>query len=199
MEKWTIEKSELVLDDKWVKVRRDTCVLPTGKTIDDYYLWEGNDFVMVFGLTKDDQVVLVRQYKHGAQDIVVELPAGLVDNSDSNPQVAAARELREETGYEAENYMHLMSLFVSSAKATTMAHLYLATGLTPVASPEPDSQESIENFCVSLPELIRMIDIGKIRDVNSIATTFLALEKLGRLAVTKPDSSAEKGNRLPTE
>jgi ADP-ribose diphosphatase len=183
MKKWMTQKSEIILDNKWIKVRRDTCSLPSGKTIDDYYLWVGNDFAMVFGLTTDDQVVLVKQYKHGAQDIVIELPAGLVNDSDSDPQSAAARELKEETGYEAENFIHLANVLTSSAKATTVAHLYLATGLAQVANPKLDSQESIEHFAVSQPELIQMIATGRIRDVNSIATSFLALQKLGRLAL----------------
>jgi len=189
MEKWTILISKRVLDERWAKVRRDTCLLPSGEVVEDYFIWEGNNFAIVFGLTNDDKVVLVRQYKHGAQDIVVELPAGLVETFDSDPQVTAARELREETGYEAEDYTHLASLFVSSAKATTVAHLYLATGLAQVASPEPDSQESIESFCVSLPELIQMIDTGEIRDVNSIATIFLALQRLGWLVVKQSNST----------
>lgn len=189
MEKWTIVETKHILNKKWARVRQDTCLLPSGKVVEDYFIWEGNDFAIVFGLTNDDKVVLVRQYKHGAQNIVVELPAGLVETSDSDPQVTAARELREETGYEAEDYTHLASLFVSSAKATTVAHLYLATGLAQVASPEPDDQEAIESFCVSLPALIQMIDTGKIRDVNSIATTFLALQKLGWLVVKQSNST----------
>lgn len=191
MKKWKILETKRILDEKWAKVRQDICLLPTGRIIDDYFLWEGNDFAMVFGLTNDDKVLLVRQYKHGAQDIVVELPAGLIDVSDDNPQGAVTRELREETGYVAENYTFLASLFVSSAKATTMAHLYLATGLVKVTNPKPDSQEIIESFCVPLPQLIQMIEIGEIREVSSIATIFLALQKLGRFALKPSNSMGE--------
>ena len=191
MEKWKVLESNRVLNETWVKVRRDTCLLPTGKVIDDYFLWEGNDFAMVFGLTHGDEVVLVRQYKHGAQEVVVELPAGLVDASDDDPQAAAVRELKEETGFEAEDYAHLATVFVSSAKATTLAHLYLATGLTKVAAPKPDGQELIESFCVSVPELINMIDTGEICEVSSVATTFLALRRLGRLVLGSASSLRE--------
>jgi len=183
MERWKIKESELVLDSKWMRVRRDTCVLPSGQTVDDYYVWEGNHFVMVFGLTSDQQVVLVKQYKHGAQDFVVELPAGVIDESDDDSLAAAVRELREETGYEAETFNCLAKVFIASAKATTMAHIYLATGLELTASPQLDSQETIESFRVSLPELVEMIDAGEIRDVNSIAAAFLALRELGYLEV----------------
>jgi len=182
LENWIVENSQFIVDDKWMRVRRDTCRLPTGKQI-DYYLWIGDDFSMVFGLTEDDRVLLVRQYKHGARDIVVELPAGVVEQNDSDPQVAAARELREETGYEAQSYISLGSVFIASAKAPTVANLYLATGLTRVASPVSDDQEVIECSCVSVSELINMIVKGEIRDVNSIATTFLALRRLGRLEI----------------
>jgi ADP-ribose pyrophosphatase len=133
-------------------------------------------------------VVLVRQYKHGAQDVVVELPAGVIDDSDDDPLAAAVRELREETGYEGEAYTCLAKVFIASAKATTSAHLYLATGLERVTSPQPDSQETIESLRVSLPELMRMIDAREIRDVNSIATTFLALRELDCLEVKSYDS-----------
>ncbi len=188
MEKWTVVSSQLVLDNQWMKVRCDSCLLPSGEPLDDfYYVWEGKDFAMIFGLTEEDQVILVKQYKHGAQEIVVELPAGVVEDSDSDPQVSAARELREETGYEAKDYTHLASAFVASAKATVVAHLFLATGLVRTASPEPDRQESIEILRVSMPEVIRMINTGEIRDINSIATTFLALQKLGCFVVKPAD------------
>jgi len=183
MEKWRILRSKYVLNKRWAKVRQDTCLLPSGMVVDDYFIWEGGDFAMIFGLTKENKVVLVRQYKHGAQEIVIELPAGLIEASDGNPQAAAARELREETGYAADDYEYLGNLLVSSAKATTMAHLYLATGLSQVADPEPDSQESVEPLHVSLPELVQMIDTGRIHDVNSIATIFLALRRQGYLVL----------------
>ncbi len=182
MKNWRVQKSKFIIDNKWMRVRQDICILPTGEQV-DYYLWMGNDFSMVFGLTKDDHVVLVKQYKHGAHDVVVELPAGVVDQTDSDPQGAAVLELREETGYEAKGYEHLGSVFVASAKAPTVAHLYLAKGLAKVADATPDGQEVIECLSVPVSELIDMIDKGEIRDVNSIAATFLALRRLKRVTI----------------
>jgi ADP-ribose pyrophosphatase len=176
--KWRVLDSELVLNHEWAKVRRDSCELPNGLILPDYYYWVGGDFAQVFALTRDERVVLVRQYKHGVQDVVIELPAGLVDPHDGQPLRTAKRELLEETGHEADSWRELGGLHVSSAKATTRAYGFLALGSYRTREQQLDASEDIEVLLASLPELDEMIRTGKIRDTNSIAICMLASQVL---------------------
>jgi 8-oxo-dGTP pyrophosphatase MutT (NUDIX family) len=180
IEKWHVQESVLVFDHPWAKVRRDICQLPDGSVIDDYFYWEGGDFAQVFALTPDDEVVLVRQYKHGVQEIVLELPAGGI-NKNEPPLAAAQRELAEETGFEADTWEQLGVLHVSSAKATTRAYPFLARGARLASIQALDDSEAIEVQLCSIPQLINLIAQGSVRDSHSIANSLLALRALGRL------------------
>lgn len=179
MEKWRVTRSELVLDKEWAKVRRDTCVTPTGHQVDDYYYWEAGDFAQVFALTEDARVVLVRQYKHAVKDVVLELPAGLVSVKDMTPLDTARRELLEETGFGVARWEALGALNVSSAKATTQAYLYLGSGAAVQGLPRPDANEQLELELVTISELLDLISKGQVRDTSSVACTLLALGRLG--------------------
>jgi 8-oxo-dGTP pyrophosphatase MutT (NUDIX family) len=176
---WLVRKSKLAFDNRWAKVRLDECELPSGEVIPDYYYWEGSDFAQVFALTPTNEVVLTRQYKHGVKEIVTELPAGLID-SDETPLAAAKRELEEETGYTAKDWVKLGELNVSSAKATTHASAFLARNAQKTAEPALDSAEDIDVFLVTIEELLDLISQGSIKDANSVAATLLALRSLER-------------------
>jgi ADP-ribose pyrophosphatase len=181
IERWQVQNSELVLNHRWAKVRRDTCILPNGFEVDDYYYWEGGDFAQVFALTPESQVILVRQYKHGVREIVLELPAGMIDADDTNPLATAQRELLEETGFEASEWQQLGTLNVSSAKSTAHAYPFLAQNAHRTREADLDDNEAIEVMLCSIPELLDLITRGDIRDSNSIAACLLALRVLGRI------------------
>src|ERR1700733_14051622 len=99
IQKWKRLKTEVALNNKWCTVHKDTVELPAGKIIDDYFVHIRPDVVLVFPITADGKVIMVRQYKHGAKEILLEFPGGIVDTSEDSVHAAALRELREETGY----------------------------------------------------------------------------------------------------
>ena len=72
--------------------------LPSGVVVEDYFVRESRGFCVVFALTPDENVLLVRQYKHGVGEIVTDLPAGVIDAGET-PETCAVRELAEETGF----------------------------------------------------------------------------------------------------
>jgi ADP-ribose pyrophosphatase len=178
---WTVRESRLVLDNPWAKVRRDTCRLPNGREIEDYFYWEGGDFSQTLALTRERQVVLTQQYKHGVKQVVTELPAGLVDIGLESPLQTAQRELLEETGHIAQTWHLLGTLNVSAAKSTTRAHIFMATDAVRAGEQELDATEAIEVKLVSIEQLLEMVERGEILDVTSIAAIFLGLRTLGRV------------------
>ena len=181
IEAWKVRRTELVLDTHWAKVRRDWCVLPDGAEIDDYYYWEGGDFAQVFVLTEDIEVVLVRQYKHAAREISLEFPAGMLDESDVDPLRTAQRELKEETGFTGKKWVSLGLMSVSAAKSTARCHSFLVTGAKCTSGQRLDATENIEVVMMPLSHLPAAIAAEEIRDSNSIATCFLALNALGKI------------------
>jgi ADP-ribose pyrophosphatase len=179
LQPWKVKETELILDHRWAKVRRDVCELPNGDIVPDYFYWEGGDFAQVFAMTEERKIVLTRQYKHAARNVVIELPAGMIDPNGETALEAAKRELREETGYAGDAWTPLSVLNVSSAKSTTKAHAFLLTNAVKVADAISSPNEQIETFLLPIDELMQYIMEQKIVDVNSIATTFLATRKLG--------------------
>jgi hypothetical protein len=83
---WQLVQSTFLLQDRWLSLRADTCQLPNGHMVSPYYVLEYPSWVNVVALTQDDHIVLVRQYRHGIRQTVVELPAGTVEPSDASPQ-----------------------------------------------------------------------------------------------------------------
>lgn len=115
LHKWKLLKSEWALNEKWYKVRRDTVEIKPGKIIDDYYISILPEVVMIIGVTPDGKVPLIKQYKHGVGDIIIELPAGLIDEGE-DPLLAAKREFQEEAGYTSTQWESLGYFSTSSQK-----------------------------------------------------------------------------------
>ena len=115
----------------------------------------------------EPQILLERQYRHAAQSMMWELPAGRIDDGESE-LAAAKRELLEETGYRARNWKKIMHFYVSPGFLDETMAIYMAQGLKAgVAQPEED--ERIETHFFPLSTAVRMVGRGQIRDAKTIA------------------------------
>ena len=139
--------------------------------------------VAILAIDEVDRVLMVRQYRAPAGRILLEIPAGTLDVGDSgaieDPDLAAPRELEEETGYRAGSLRLLASFWTAPGFATELMHLYLATDLRPAddARLSPDEDERLELERVPLGDAIAAVERGEIADAKSI----LALLWLDRL------------------
>lgn len=186
MKEWRILESAYPVSNRWLKVRRDTCQLPDGRVIDDFYVLVENDVGSVFALTPDRRVVLVEQYKHGIGQVCLELPAGCFEAHDSNPLAAARREFMEETGYDAAEYRYLGRLAQSPTRMTNYFHTYLALDVFPTASGQQlDPTEDITVRLIPLDEVFAMIASGAIHAVATVAGIYM-----GWAALNNPASGA---------
>ena len=179
IEPWKTLHSELVFDHRWYRLRRDHVELPSGQVLDDYFVSVRPEVVLTFPLTTDNQVVFVRQYKHAAGQILLELPGGVVDEGETSKPAAARRELLEETGYDSEQIELLVEVIDNPTKDTNSITFFLARDVRYVAEQDLDETENIEVVLVPLAEVEGYIMRGEIRVSGSVALCLLALRRLG--------------------
>ncbi|PWJ62356.1 NUDIX domain-containing protein [Fibrobacter sp. UWB15] len=142
MKPWKLLNSEYLVDTLWLKVAKETCELPNGKVIDDFYtLWQP-DWVLILARTTEGKWVMTEQYRHGTGKIELEFPAGIIDKGET-PEQAAARELQEECGYGIEKQC------VTLSEASKMRSRTGLDSSTPIRSAQNDTISYLGSFPVN--------------------------------------------------
>lgn len=176
---WEILKSEYLYKETWFTIRKDTCRTNEGKIIDPYYVYEFPTWVTAFALTDDGKIVMVRQYRHGIQQTILEVPGGCVDDTDKDYEAAARRELLEETGYAFETMEYLGKISPNPSTNDNWMHMFLAKGGKKVQELDLDHNEDIEVVIVTMEELKDMLRKNEIIQALHVTTIMYALIKLG--------------------
>jgi 8-oxo-dGTP pyrophosphatase MutT (NUDIX family) len=176
--KWRVAASRHVLKDRWISVRADDCVTDTGVEIAPYYVLEYPDWVHVVALDADDNVLLIRQYRHGGDLFSVELPAGMMDPGETDPLAAAARELMEETGC-AGDLTYVGQNSPNPATHTNRVHTVVARDVVAAGAPADDPTERIEAFWVSAAEALRMALNNELTSAIQLASLLTGLAQAG--------------------
>jgi ADP-ribose pyrophosphatase len=161
-------------------IRLDRCETPNGKIIEGTVL-EFGTWATVLALTKEQEVVLIRQYRHGVQKVIVELPGGVMDGVDESPLVAARRELEEETGYTSNRIIQVGCVSPNPANHTNLIYSFLALDAEKTGSQRLDETEEINVFLKPLDEVIDMAKNGDLLQSMQVSTVFFVLAYLNRI------------------
>ncbi|MFC1559737.1 NUDIX hydrolase [Candidatus Margulisiibacteriota bacterium] len=164
--------SKRIFKGRIVGLREDTVKLPDGM-VAKREIVEHPGAVTVVALTEKNEIVLVKQYRKPAEDVLLELPAGLAKKGEKGVD-AAKRELEEETGFVAKNIRKVMEGYSSPGYSTEVIKFYLATDMT-LSEQKGDDDERIEVKLLKVEDAGKLIKSGEIRDNKTIIGINLAM------------------------
>jgi 8-oxo-dGTP pyrophosphatase MutT (NUDIX family) len=176
---WETLSSEYISNHMYFTAKRDRCRRQDGTIVDPYFVVE---LPTAFALTEDNKVIMVRQYRHPINEIVLETPGGFVDEGESFSS-GMKRELLEETGYEFSQIDYLGKMAANPGILNNYTEMFLARGGKKVAEQKLDHNEEIQIVILSIEELIEHLVAQNIKQSVHTNCIFYALIKLGRLSI----------------
>lgn len=180
MEKWTLLDSKYIIQRPWATLRVDKVQLPNGNIKDEYYVLEYPTWVNMVAITTDNTFLFVKQYRHGANKILTELSAGVVEEGE-DPEVAAHRELLEETGYAFDSIEYICELYANPATSGNITYTYLLRGGKKVQEQNLDSSEDIEVVELTLEETKDLLFNNQLGQALHSSALFYTFKKIGLL------------------
>lgn len=174
IKKWKKLSSCYLVKEKWATLRVDTCELQEGLIKDDYYVLEYPDWVNAVACTKEGRIILVRQYRHGADIISLEIPGGVIDEGET-PEAAIKRELLEETGYTFETCELIATLYPNPATSTNRTFTYLLTGGVKTSEQHLDEHEILTVEEYTMDEVKQLLAENKIAQALHVAALYYGL------------------------
>jgi ADP-ribose pyrophosphatase YjhB (NUDIX family) len=124
---WRLISSQRKFSDRLIAVDHDRYELSGNGKAGEFTIIRTTDWINVIPFTREGKLVFIRQFRHGIREVTLEIPGGAIDARDETPRMAAERELREETGYEALNWEYLGYVTPNPALQNNRCHTFLAT------------------------------------------------------------------------
>lgn len=162
MDKWKTQKSEKLIDNDWVKVRKDAVELPNGQSIEDFYAVTIHDAAAIVALDDEGNIILKKEYRYCYDRSLIEVPAGTFEENETDGLTVAKRELLEETGYASEDWTYLGATVESSAKLTNYMHIYFANHCRKISGQHLDETEELDVIVIPLSKAVEMVMTNEI-------------------------------------
>lgn len=186
---WEEISTEHIIKDEWIDFRRSCYRLPDGNVFEPYYSYSRRDYVVIVASDTEGKYLCVRQFRQGIKQVTTEFPAGGIERKDAREYgahdsisvedsfEAAKRELLEETGYESDEWKHLLTVPSNATMADNYAHIYVAENCRKVSGQNLDETEFLNVARISQDELQKLIDEGEFQQAMHIMAWLLSLKK----------------------
>jgi 8-oxo-dGTP pyrophosphatase MutT (NUDIX family) len=169
---WQQVGSKALGDFRIFRLRSDLKINPRTGREHDFYILDCVDWVNIIALTPENELVMVEQLRHGTNSIELEIPGGIMDNSDASPVATGIRELREETGYEGENARILGTIYSNPAILTNKTFTVLIENCRLKHERELDSGEDLLTRLIPAGEIPKLVAAGNIRHSLVVAALY---------------------------
>jgi len=178
MEQWKTKTRKTILDEKpWLTVERHTVELPDGSLIPNWQWIITPDYINVVAMTEDEHFICFCQVKYGIEGTTLSVVGGYI-NDGEEPLAAAQRELREETGYESDDWLSLGSYLVDPNRGIATGHLFLARNARYVTPRDADDLEEQDLMLLTRDEMEKALEKGEIKVLAWAAAVAFALRQL---------------------
>ena len=172
---WIIHRQTVIDERGPFKIVSSVRENPRNGFMVDFLRVECVDWVFTIPVTPEGDIVLVRQYRQGIDDVCIELPGGCVDPDSTDYKADAKRELEEETGYTSNSFESLGTFHPNPGMMPVTCHVYIANNVKLNGSQTLDSGEDIEVMLVPMPRVLDMIHKGQIKHAMVISAISLYL------------------------
>lgn len=174
VEIWRRVESKEIADCRVFKVREDFCERDSDASKASFFVIENPDWVNVIALTETDEIVLIEQFRHGIEDVILEIPGGMIDE-DERPETAARRELLEETGYVSDEFVLLGKSRPNPAIQDNWIYHFAAFNCEKKEEVHFDEHENVVTKLVPVADVKKLIRSGAITH-SLVLTAFYLID-----------------------
>jgi 8-oxo-dGTP pyrophosphatase MutT (NUDIX family) len=181
VKKWRTTDSKILVEDRWIKLRADTCVTAEGHTITPFYVLEYSAWANCFVIDDNNDVIMVKHYRHGVDEFVIETVSGGIEESDNSHTEGIRRELAEELGYTGGEIYQTGISYPNPSSQNNKLYSFIAIGGSCSIEQNLEAGESLEIYKLSFEEFLQhMNDTNIINHSLSLTTILLALNFMKR-------------------
>ena len=186
---WEEVSRKHILTDEWIDLRVSRYRFPDGREFEPFYSYSRRDYVVIVPFDENGDLICVKQFRQGIKEVTVEFPAGGIERNDGkeygprDPEMreeaykAAVRELREETGYESDEWTHLITIPSAPAISDNYANIYVARNCRKVSSQELDDTEYLNVLTIKRDKIDEMIEQGRFQQAVHVMAWLMAIRK----------------------